>query len=137
MFLGLLSTITSSLDGPASVSFFREASPRNPRSARATPSTDHMSGWLLSLTSTFTVSVCSSSDSTSPLTYAKTWFSPSLSLGSLSPSRFSRSDRDSCTDGVLLDRLFPDPFEVCSENLAYVLYSFVHHVEPVDTKSPS
>src|SRR2546422_3976278 len=95
-----------------------------------------MSGWLLSLTSMLTLSFCSSRDSTSPLTYARIWFSPSSSRGTFCPRRSSRSVRENWTDGVLDYLLLPYPFEVCREELSDVFDLLVHHVEPVDSKPP-
>src|SRR2546422_108450 len=95
-----------------------------------------MSGWLLSLTSMLTLSFCSSRDSTSPLTYASISLSPSSSRGTFCPRRSSRSVRENWTVGVLAYLLFPNPFEVCCEELSDVVDLLVHHVEPVDSKPP-
>src|SRR5437667_4478236 len=95
-----------------------------------------MSGWLLSLTSMLTLSFCSSRDSTSPLTYAKIWLSPSSSRGTFCPRRSSRSLSENWTEGVLAYLLLSYPFEVSCEELSDVLDLLVHHVEPVDSETP-
>src|SRR5437667_4735164 len=95
-----------------------------------------MSGWLLSLTSMLTLSFCSSRDSTSPLTYASIWLSPSSSLGTFCPRRSSRSARENWTEGVLAYLLLSYPFEVGCEELSDILDPLVHHVEPVDSEPP-
>src|SRR5712664_1761768 len=64
----LWSTVTRRLDFPESMGALGLAMPRCVLRARAIPSTDQMSGWLLSLTSMLTLSFCSSRVSTSPLT---------------------------------------------------------------------
>src|SRR5438093_3412727 len=95
-----------------------------------------MSGWLLSFTSMLTLSFCSSRDSTSPLTQARIWLSPSSSRGTFCPRRSSRSARENWTEGVLAHLLLSYPFEVCCEELSDVPDLLVHHVEPVDSKPP-
>src|SRR5947209_10436408 len=95
-----------------------------------------MSGWLLSFTSMLTLSFCSSRDSTSPLTQARIWLSPSSSRGTFCPRRSSRSVKENWTEGVLAYLLLSYPFEVCCEELSDVLDLPVHHVEPVDSESP-
>src|SRR3989442_6718965 len=117
----LRSTVTLRPDFPESIGALGLAIPRWVRRARAIPSTDQMSGWLLSLTSTLTLSFCSSRDSTSSLTYARISLSPSSSRGTFCPRRSSRSVRENWTDGVLGYLLLPYPFEACSEELSDVL----------------
>src|SRR6266702_1009123 len=93
-----------------------------------------MSGRLLSLTSIETASP--SSDSTSPLTKARISLSPSLSRGTVLPSRPSRSSSENCTLGILAHRLVPNPFQVRSEKLANILDLTMHHLEPVNPETP-
>src|SRR6266516_2692839 len=93
-----------------------------------------MSGRLLSLTSIETASP--SSDSTSPLTKARISLSPSLSRGTVLPSRPSRSSSENCTLGILAHRLVPNPFQVRGEQLANILDLTMHHVEPVNPETP-
>src|SRR5712691_2417305 len=83
-----------------------------------------------------TLSFCSSRDSTSPLTQARIWLSPSSSRGTFCPRRSSRSVRENWTEGVLAYLLLSYPFEVCCEELSDVLDLLVHHVEPVDSETP-
>src|SRR5712691_6160733 len=83
-----------------------------------------------------TLSFCSSRDSTSPLTQARIWLSPSSSRGTFCPRRSSRSVRENWTEGVLAYLLLSYPFEVCCEELPDVLDLLAHHVEPVDPEAP-
>src|SRR6266571_5221323 len=132
----LRSTITVRPDFPERMGALGLAMPRWVLRARAIPSTDQMSGWLLSLTSMLTLSFCSSRVSTSPLTYASIWLSPSSARGTFCPRRSSRSVRENWTEGVLAYLLLSYPFEVGCEELSDVLDLLVHHVEPVDSEPP-
>src|SRR6266705_1017903 len=130
-----LSTTTLRPDLPATLICLLRPVPSWYLRARAIPSTDHMSGRLLSLTSIETVSP--SSDSTSPLTNARISLRPSLSRGTVFPNNLSRSVSENCTLGVLAHRLVPNPVQVRGEQLANILYLTAHHVEPVNPETPS
>src|SRR6266566_3378840 len=129
-----LSTTTLRPDLPATLICLLRPVPSWYLRARAIPSTDQMSGRLLSLTSIETASP--SSDSTSPLTNARISLRPSTSRGTVLPSNPSRSFRENCTLGILAHRLVPNPVKVRSEQLANILNLTVHHVEPVNPETP-